>query len=79
MAEKIVYQLQDLHKFYDQREILKGITLAFLEGAKIGVIGPNGSGKTTLLRIIAGLDRDFEGVAKPTGELSIGYLAQEPG
>jgi len=79
MAEaKIVFQVQDLHKFYDQREILKGITLSFLEGAKIGLIGLNGSGKTTLMRIIAGEDKEFEGVAKPLGELSIGYLSQEP-
>ena len=79
MAEdKIIYQLQDLHKFYDLREILKGITLSFLEGAKIGLIGLNGVGKSTLLRIIAGEDSDFEGVAKPNGDLSIGFLSQEP-
>ena len=75
---KIVYQLQDLRKFYDQREILKGITLAFLEGAKIGLIGLNGAGKSTLLRIIAGQDKEFEGVAKPIAGLSVGYLEQEP-
>jgi ATP-binding cassette ChvD family protein len=78
MAEKIIYQVQDLRKHYGQREVLKGITLAFLEGAKIGIIGANGSGKSTLLRILAGEDTKFEGVAKPVGELSIGYLAQEP-
>ena len=76
--EKIVYQVQDLHKFYDQREILKGITLSFLERAKIGLIGLNGSGKSTLLRIIAGKDPDFEGIAKPVGDCTIGYLEQEP-
>jgi len=76
--EKIVYQVQDLHKFYDQREILKGITLSFLEGAKIGLIGLNGVGKSTLLRIIAGVDKNFEGVAKPVGECTVGYLEQEP-
>ena len=78
MAEKIIYQIQDLHKFYDLREVLKGITLAFFDGAKIGLIGANGSGKTTLLRIIAGEDKDFEGIAKPVGDMSIGYLQQEP-
>ena len=78
MAEKIIYHLQDLHKFYDLREVLKGITLAFYDGAKIGLIGANGSGKTTLLRIIAGEDKDFEGIAKPVGDMSIGYLQQEP-
>ena len=61
MAEKIIYQLQDLHKFYGQREVLKGITLSFLEGAKIGVIGPNGAGKSTLLRIIAGRGQGVRG------------------
>ncbi|MEZ6004790.1 MAG: energy-dependent translational throttle protein EttA [Planctomycetota bacterium] len=78
MADRIIYQLQDLHKFYDQREVLKGITLAFLEGAKIGLIGLNGAGKSTLLRIIAGEDKDFEGMAKPIGDATIGYLSQEP-
>ena len=78
MADRIIFQLQDLRKFYGQTEVLKGITLAFLEGAKIGVIGPNGAGKSTLLRIIAGEDTKFEGTAKKVGELSIGYLSQEP-
>jgi energy-dependent translational throttle protein EttA len=78
MPDKIIFQLQDLHKFFGQREVLKGITLSFLEGAKIGVIGPNGAGKSTLLKILGGVDKQFEGVAKPVGDLSIGYLAQEP-
>ncbi len=79
MAERIIYQIQDLRKHYGQDEILKGITLSFFEGAKIGVIGRNGAGKSTLLRIIAGEDKKFEGIAKPAdGEVSIGYLSQEP-
>jgi energy-dependent translational throttle protein EttA len=78
MSERIIYQVQDLHKHYGQTEVLKGIHLAFLEGAKIGVIGPNGAGKSTLLRILAGVDKKFEGTAKPVGDLSIGYLPQEP-
>ncbi len=78
MPDKIIFHLQDLRKFYGQREVLKGITLAFLEGAKIGVIGPNGAGKSTLLRIMAGLDQNFEGEAKPIAGLTIGHLAQEP-
>ena len=78
MSEKIIFQLQDLRKFYGQREILKGITLSFLEGAKIGVIGPNGAGKSTLLRILAGQDTQFEGTAKPIAGLTVGYLEQEP-
>jgi ATP-binding cassette ChvD family protein len=78
MAEKIIFHLQDLKKYYGQREVLRGITLAFLEGAKIGVIGPNGAGKSTLLRILAGVDRQYEGEARPIAGLSIGYLEQEP-
>jgi sulfate-transporting ATPase len=79
MAEgKIVFHIQDLHKFYDLNEVLKGITLAFLEGAKIGLIGANGAGKSTLLKIIAGVDKDFEGIAKPIAGITVGYLSQEP-
>ena len=73
---KIIYQLQDLKKFYDQREVLKGITIAFLEGANIGLIGPNGAGKSTLLRILAGEDTEIEGTARPIQGLSIGYLSR---
>ena len=75
---KIIYQLQDLKKFYDQREVLSGITISFLEGANIGLIGPNGAGKSTLLRILAGEDKDIEGMARPIQGLTIGYLQQEP-
>jgi len=79
MSERIIYQVQDLRKHYGQDEILKGISLSFFEDAKIGVIGRNGAGKSTLLSIIAGEDKKFEGVAKPTSEdVSIGYLSQEP-
>jgi ATP-binding cassette ChvD family protein len=78
MPDKIIFQLQDLRKFYGQKEVLKGITLSFLEGAKIGLIGANGAGKSTLLRIIAGVDTQFENTARPIAGLTIGYLAQEP-
>ena len=78
MSEKIIFSLEDLHKFYGQREVLKGITLSFLEGARIGLIGPNGAGKSTLLRIIAGEDKDIEGAARPIQGLTVGYLSQEP-
>jgi ATP-binding cassette ChvD family protein len=60
------------------REILKGIYLAFYPGAKIGVLGANGAGKSTLLRIMAGVDTDFIGEAKPLAGTRIGYLPQEP-
>ncbi|MFT7667487.1 MAG: sulfate-transporting ATPase [Planctomycetota bacterium] len=79
MSERIIYQVQDLHKHYGQDEILGGITLAFYDDAKIGVIGRNGAGKSTLMNIIAGLDTKFEGIAKPADEdVTIGILSQEP-
>jgi len=61
-----------------KREILKDISLSFFPGAKIGVLGLNGAGKSTLLRIMAGVDKEFLGEARPQPELKVGYLPQEP-
>ena len=61
-----------------KRQILKDISLSFFPGAKIGVLGLNGSGKSSLLKIMAGIDREFEGEALPMPGLTIGYLEQEP-
>jgi len=61
-----------------KRTILKDISLSFFPGAKIGVLGLNGSGKSTLLRIMAGVDTEFDGEAKPLAGINIGYLPQEP-
>ncbi len=61
-----------------KREILKDISLSFFPGAKIGVLGLNGSGKSTLLKIMAGLDTDIQGEARPMPDLNVGYLPQEP-
>lgn len=61
-----------------KREILKDISLSFFPGAKIGVLGLNGAGKSTLLKIMAGLDTDIQGEARPQPGIKIGYLAQEP-
>jgi ATP-binding cassette ChvD family protein len=61
-----------------KREILKDISLSFFPGAKIGVLGLNGSGKSTLLKIMAGLDTDIQGEARPMADINIGYLPQEP-
>ena len=61
-----------------KRQILKDISLSFFPGAKIGVLGLNGSGKSSLLKIMAGVDKEFEGEAIPMQGLSIGYLPQEP-
>jgi len=76
---EFVYTMQDLRKVVPpDRVILDGITLAFLPGAKIGVIGPNGSGKSSLLRIMAGEDTDFLGEARLTPGVRVGHLPQEP-
>ncbi len=61
-----------------KREIIKDISLSFFPGAKIGLLGINGSGKSTVLRIMAGVDQDFQGEARPQPDINIGYLAQEP-
>jgi sulfate-transporting ATPase len=61
-----------------KREILKNISLSFFPGAKIGVLGLNGAGKSTLLRIMAGVDKEFDGEARPQAGIKIGYLPQEP-
>ena len=61
-----------------KRFIIEDISLSFFPGAKIGVLGLNGSGKSTLLRIMAGLDKDFDGEARPQPGINIGYLPQEP-
>ncbi|MFI4924301.1 MAG: ATP-binding cassette domain-containing protein, partial [Vicinamibacteria bacterium] len=61
-----------------KRPILKDISLSFFPGAKIGVLGLNGSGKSSLLKIMAGVDREFEGEAVPMPDLKIGFLEQEP-
>jgi len=79
MSQQYVFVMKDLRKIVPpKREILKGIWLSFLPGAKIGVIGSNGSGKSTLLKIMAGLDKEFVGEAMPAPGLKIGYLEQEP-
>ncbi len=78
MAEHYIFQMQDLRKFHDKKEILKGIWLSFYPGAKIGVLGPNGAGKSTLLRIMAGDDKDFMGMAELTAGFTVGYVPQEP-
>ena len=79
MAQEFVYVMHDLRKVVGAgRTILDGINLSFYPGAKIGVLGHNGAGKSTLLRIMAGLDSDFLGEARPVGKVRIGYLPQEP-
>ena len=79
MAGEYIFTMRDLRKVVPpSREILKGINLAFYPGAKIGVLGANGAGKSTLLRIMAGVDTDYLGEARPLAGTRIGYLPQEP-
>jgi sulfate-transporting ATPase len=79
MAQQYIFTMQGLKKVVPpNREILKGIWLSFFPGAKIGVIGLNGAGKSTLLKIMAGIDQDFIGEAKPDPSVKVGYLPQEP-
>jgi energy-dependent translational throttle protein EttA len=79
MAGEYIFTMRDLRKVVPpSREILKGINLSFFPGAKIGVLGANGAGKSSLLRIMAGVDMDFLGEARPLPGTRIGYLPQEP-
>ena len=74
-----VYTMSHVSKVVPpQREILKDINLSFFPGAKIGVLGINGSGKSTLMRIMAGVDSEIQGEARPMADLNVGYLEQEP-
>ena len=79
MAHEFVLQMIDVRKvFPPKREVLKGMTLAFLPGAKIGVLGSNGSGKSSLLKIMAGVDKEYFGEVIRARNLRFGYLSQEP-
>src|SRR6476620_8958402 len=79
MPPQFIYVMKDLRKVVPpSREILRGIWLSFYPGAKIGVLGPNGAGKSSLLRIMAGVDRDFQGEAWAANGTRVGYLSQEP-
>ncbi|MEM7410768.1 MAG: energy-dependent translational throttle protein EttA [Myxococcota bacterium] len=79
MGQEFVYTMQDVGKVVgNDRIILDDITLAFLPGAKIGVLGSNGAGKSSLLRIMAGVDDDHLGEARPMPGVRVGYLPQEP-
>ena len=79
MSTQFVYTMHRVGKVVPpKRHILKDISLSFFPGAKIGVLGLNGAGKSTLLRIMAGVDKEFEGEARPQPGIKIGYLPQEP-
>ncbi len=77
-ANKVIYSMVGVSKFHDKRPILKDIYLSYFYGAKIGVLGLNGSGKSSLLRILAGVDKDFNGKTVVSPGYTIGFLEQEP-
>ncbi|MCA6404026.1 MAG: ATP-binding cassette domain-containing protein, partial [Cytophagales bacterium] len=77
--EKIIFSMAGVSKIYPpQKQVLKNIYLGFYYGAKIGVLGLNGSGKSSLLRIIAGIDKEFQGEVVSDLSFSVGLLEQEP-
>src|SRR5204863_399109 len=75
---KIIYSMIGVGKKIDKKVILKDIYLSYFYGAKIGVLGYNGAGKSTLLRILAGVDKDFEGSISLQPGYTVGFLEQEP-
>ncbi|HWJ37867.1 MAG TPA: energy-dependent translational throttle protein EttA [Sphingomicrobium sp.] len=80
MAAQYAFVMKDMTKSFPgaQKPVLSNINLQFYHGAKIGIVGPNGAGKSTLMKIMAGIDRDFQGEAWPGENVTVGYLPQEP-
>ncbi|MBV9527908.1 energy-dependent translational throttle protein EttA [Sphingomonas sp.] len=80
MAAQYAFVMKDMTKSFPgaQKPVLNHINLQFYHGAKIGIVGPNGAGKSTLMKIMAGIDRDFQGEAWPGENVTVGYLPQEP-
>ena len=78
--EKIIFSMVGVSKtFTNQKRVLNNIYLSFFYGAKIGIIGLNGSGKSTLMKIIAGIDKNFDGEVVFSPGYTVGYLEQDPG
>jgi ATP-binding cassette ChvD family protein len=77
-GQKIIYSMMRVAKFYDKKPVIKDISLSYFYGAKIGVLGLNGSGKSSLLRIMAGVDKEFQGEAVLSPGYTVGFLEQEP-
>jgi ATP-binding cassette ChvD family protein len=80
MAAQYAFVMKDMTKSFPgaQKPVLSHINLQFYHGAKIGIVGPNGAGKSTLMKIMAGIDREFQGEAWPGENITVGYLPQEP-
>jgi energy-dependent translational throttle protein EttA len=77
-GKKIIYSMMGVGKYYQEKPIIKDISLSYFYGAKIGVLGLNGAGKSTLLRIMAGVDKEFVGETVLSPGFTVGYLEQEP-
>ena len=77
-VNKVIYSMIRVSKFYDKKPVLKDISLSYFYGAKIGVLGLNGSGKSSLLRILAGVDKEFNGQTILSPGHAVGFLEQEP-
>ncbi len=77
-VNKIIYSMMRVSKIYDKKPVIKDISLSYFYGAKIGVLGLNGSGKSSLLRIMAGVDKEFNGEATLSPGYTVGFLEQEP-
>ena len=75
---KVIYSMIGVSKYYDKKPVLKDIYLSYFYGAKIGVLGLNGSGKSSLLRILAGVDKEFNGQTILSPGHTVGFLEQEP-
>ncbi len=78
MAPQFIFEMNRVTKAFGEKVVLKDISLSFYYGAKIGVVGENGAGKSTLLKIMAGIDKDFDGSASLTKGMRVRYVAQEP-
>lgn len=78
MPPQFVFEMRDVCKAFGEKTVLRDINLSFFHGAKIGVVGENGAGKSTLLKIMAGIDRDFDGTANLAKGMRVRYVAQEP-
>ncbi|MBW8016527.1 MAG: energy-dependent translational throttle protein EttA [Planctomycetes bacterium] len=78
MPPHFVYEMNNVCRSYGDKEVLRDISLSFFYGAKIGVVGENGSGKSTLLKIMAGIDKNFQGETKLAKKMKVRYVAQEP-
>jgi sulfate-transporting ATPase len=78
MPPQFIFEMQNVSKAFGEKVVLRDISLSFFYGAKIGVVGENGAGKSTLLRIMAGIDRDFDGTATLAKGMRVRYVAQEP-